>query len=92
MKRRAPARLALGPDAAAVQGHNAMRVGQADAVAGKLIFAMETLEDAEQLAGVGEIEAHPVVVHEINPCRVRFASANCKFRMLEMTCMLFFTR
>ena len=50
--------------AAAVAAHEALHRGQADAVALELPRRVHALEDAEEVLGVGHVEADAVVAHE----------------------------
>src|SRR2546426_131573 len=62
----AAARLAVGPDRAAVPRDHAVHVGQADAGALEFCRRMQALKYAEQLAGVIHVETHTVVAYEIS--------------------------
>src|SRR5690606_38351603 len=61
---RALARLALGPDLAAVALHHPPHRRQRDAVAGELVLGVQALERPEQLGRVFLAEACTVVAHE----------------------------
>lgn len=55
----------FGPDAAAVAMNDALHGREADARAGKFCLAMQTLEWAEQLAGIAHVESGAVITDEI---------------------------
>ena len=60
---RALANFTLGPDAPTVAVNNALYRGQADACSGEFFFPVQTLKGAEELIGVGHIEACAIVAH-----------------------------
>src|SRR5687767_12530801 len=66
-ERRAPVRLALGPDLAAQPLHRALHAGEPDAVARERGIGLRALEQPEQAWRVAHREASAVVAHE--PCR-----------------------
>src|SRR5207249_5349658 len=66
MERSAFARLAFGPDPATVLVDDALHGGQAQAVPGKLVCAMQAMEHAEEFVPVAHVEADAVVAHEID--------------------------
>ena len=68
----------LRPDPAAVLVDDALHGGQADAGARELPCVVKSLERAEQLAGVGHVEAHAVVAHEIGRLRRRLRSGRTR--------------
>jgi hypothetical protein len=55
----------FGPDLAPVAMDDALYGRETDAGAFELGRAVEPLEGAEELAGVGHVEAGPVVAHEV---------------------------
>src|SRR6059058_1370733 len=56
----------FGPDSSAVAVDDTLHGGEADARAFELFTAVETLERAEQLAGVRHVESRAVVADEID--------------------------
>jgi hypothetical protein len=76
--------LALGslrPDSSPVARNNAGCDGQPDAVAGKLGTTVQTLERHKQLAGVGHVEAHPIVPHKVGRLAFMFFDTKLDGRM-----------
>ena len=55
--------LGLAPNVAAVAAHDASHRSQADAGTGKVVCAVQALEDAEQAVGKAHVEAGAVVTH-----------------------------
>ena len=70
----------LGPDLAAVAMDDALRDGEADAVAVEILGAMQALEHAEQLAGKGHVEAGAVVGDDIEVRPSSIAAADLDAR------------
>ena len=70
---RALAGPAFGPDAAAVAGDHALHGGEADARALELGGVVQALEGAEELVGVGHVEARAVVADEEDGLAARAA-------------------
>src|SRR6267143_205557 len=54
-----------GPHAAPVPVHDALNRGQADADAGELVLAVQSLERAEELVHVGHVEPGAIVLNEV---------------------------
>ena len=73
---RAFARLRLGPDPATVFVDDALHGGQAQAVPGKLVCAMQAMEHAEEFVPVAHVEADAVVLHEIDNAILVLARAD----------------
>src|SRR5439155_19198744 len=76
IKRRAFARLRLGPDPAAMSVDDALHGGQTQTVPDKLLRAMETMEHAEEFVLVAHVKADAVVAHEIDNAFLGLARAD----------------
>src|SRR5437660_12739144 len=70
IERRAFARFALGPHAAAMTEHHALHDGESHASARELSRAMQALELPEQLAVISHVEAGAVVLHVVDVPRI----------------------
>src|SRR5256885_193341 len=74
--RRPFARPALGPAPAAMSVDDALHGGQAQAVPGKLVRAMQAMEHAEEFVLVAHVKADAVVAHEIDNAFLGLARAD----------------
>src|SRR5258706_910151 len=63
-KHRTLARLGVGPDTPAVPVHDALDCSKTDAFSGIVRLGVQPLEGAEELRGIGHVEAGAVVAHE----------------------------
>ena len=59
----------LRPDPPAMAQNDALRKGQANARSLVLLRAVQPLENAEELVGVGHVEARAVVAHKVDVAR-----------------------
>src|SRR5687768_3851013 len=79
---------ALGPDAAAVAGHDALHDGEPDAGARELVGAVQPLEYAEELSDVAHVEADAVVAHPVDAFRRLLAPADLDVRSRALAAVL----
>src|SRR5258705_2914061 len=83
-QRRALARRGVGPDAPAVPVHDALDRGEADTGAGIIGVGMQSMEGAEELGGIGHVEAGAVVAHEEGRRRAVTQRADLDMRLLGL--------
>src|SRR5262249_24402147 len=79
-ERSALLRRGIGPDAATVAAHDALHGGQPDAGTLELLYGMQALEGAEELVGVGGVEAGAVVAHVVGDFAFGIAAAEIDVR------------
>jgi len=76
MERCAAVRLAFGPNPSAVQADDSLHVGQADTMAGKLAFSMETLKNPKQFVGIAIIKTLTIILQRIDAFALGFPSTD----------------